>query len=583
MNSNVSNDAIIEAIRYIRDAPGTVYASDLIPILWGSLPDDEDLVRDKESKILETINCWGTELVHIDTTRTTRRPGMTEYVTNTDSRAVIDALICTDESQFRIHPASVRTSDASNGQVNVWRILSERDKGLATDSRWSHHPILEQASQRFLAVESSPLVLRTIDVAMLSQSIAEQTKLHKDIVIDLSQAYVENFDVSKVIDDLLPETRKTLMTRGFAIRARGAVFVGDQALFLLPQDCPVREADFERAIFACEHVGFDHSQFVDSEKGVNFRDATFTTAVDHVTFDGCEFTDSVELSFEDAVITDARVSFDHARFNGCSLFFYQTIATPTARITFIGTIFDNAEISFADSIMSAILFYDIANVPLCDFSFRHCESLAIENSSLANPLKLAAIEEISLAGSHLNGVLLEVREQDHGRGAHPKSWFLDALEHRDSSDATLAEELAGVKEVFHMMGEYDLEDDAFIRYMRHGSRRNPIVHFIISLLDLVGRFGTSPGRLVLSLGCVILVFFLVNTGLLMWFPGQFTGSIQGSLLADSALLTWGTFVQAGCQIEPSTAAMTAVLLAQTTVGWFFLGYFFVAFTRKTLR
>ncbi|MDR1392444.1 MAG: hypothetical protein LBJ62_00500 [Bifidobacteriaceae bacterium] len=593
LTAEASDDAVLAAIKLIRQAEGTVYAYDLIPVLWGSTPDDAPGITRYETQILATINRWGAELILPDTTRVTHRPGMSEYVTNIALRPVIDALVFEDASEFRIHPTAISAADQADGQVQLWRKmdparlaeLRELGPGQAEER-------LLAAKDRFLTVAGEPLNLNKPTDQRIADSVI-WPEPGSPLVLNLSDCYFEDFDLARVLGLLGSRAVSCYEGGGLAIDACRAVFSGQRTSFSPPPGSKVTmpRAELEGAVFDSPEVCFDHLEFAAGAADrrrtqtslLNLRDSTFTARVGRASFEQCKFTGG-GLSLEDASVVGCQISFDNTQFVACHLFFYQLIAGEQSKFTFVGSRFEESVVDFSDSSVPSLLFYDVRDMPQCDFTFRRCGALAMENCSLGNPIKLASVRRLSLAGSHLSGVLLHIRDGSGGsrrsnRRAR-KNWFLDALE--DGERSSLADELAAVKEVFHGMGEYELEDEAFIRHMRRVPR-SKAMWLVVRLLDALGRFGTSPSRVAVCLALTVVLFFFVNAGLLALVPDGFVGLLGGSVWADSALLTWASFVQAGTIVEPISAWTIGVSLFQTTAGWFFLGYFFVAFTRKTLR
>lgn len=582
--SEVDDEAVRAALRHLRECEGTAYARDLIPILWGPAA---ATTAEREARILPELNRWGLELVLQDRTRETTRTGMTEYVTNPEVRAIVDALAYEDGASYRFHPGAV-TVVRKGGRVVVDRAIPDAVVAVLDSPACAAHPQLAEARDAFRRYAEQPLVLAVATAASVRRTLIERHEPGTPLVVDLAGTYTEDFDLAEVLADLPTALQADAGAHGVRVVCRVAVVAGRRASFRATMGPASWTFDFERTIFTVSELSFDGSHSVSPRvqgrrsSSITFRDAAFADSVGSIGFVGSDL-GGFDLSFEDATIARAHMSFDGAAFADCGLFLYQLAAAPASTISFVGTRMEGVQLDLSDAVVGSLLFYDVGPLPAADFSFRRCEVLALENCSLTGSMKISSVQRLSLAGSHLNGLVLYVVERAGARGAASKAWLLDALERHGRRRGSIADELAALKEVFHGMGEYDLEDDAFVRYMRHIPRRG-IMRLLLPLLDVVGRFGTDPRRILGVLAVVLLVFWAVNTALLALAPDAFSGDIAGSpLVIDALLFTLSAFVQAVSPIEPTTAATVTVALVQTMAGWFFLGYFFVAFTRRTLR
>jgi hypothetical protein len=349
--------------------------------------------------------------------------------------------------------------------------------------------------------------------------------------------------------------------------------------------------NLNRAVFSASVVRFNDAVFnLEEHEGedgstVDFRDSNFCVRDGkeggrRVEFDHARLCGATsQISFEDAHIQKATLSFANVDFSKAKVDFYQTIFLGT-EVLFTQSVLQNSELHFADSRGGGVLLCDIAEVPRCDFSFRHAESLRVENSTLARPMKVASVKTVSLLGTSIVGSVICVasesgqgRKEDHGRSGKNKFWFLDALENLREDKPAPTEEFAATKEVFHAMGEYLLEDEAYVRYMRHrafGRRRG--VRGVYAVLNAVGRFGTSPGRVGGFLIGTFGLAYLINVISLCSHPEWFKGTVD-CIWLDAVAYTWSAFIQLGGPLSATNLASMILLLAEATFGWFVFGYF----------
>jgi len=628
-------ERIKRALKDVRERQGTAYAKDLIPILW---EDDPAGLSHTEQDVLKELNCWGLQLMVIDETRRTNQPGLAEYATTIEYRPIIDALAYGDETEkYRLHPLDIAVGDVDGTTVEITRRMPARLEKVLSSPEVNGDPQLKAAGDRYKGAMAKPLELPVVDSASLRAHVICGHKHPGPVVIDMSHTYSTDFCIRDVMAGLPKAIVGDAREFGVCVDGDGAILGGK--IVDLSGACgdgqdgghyPIRELNFVRAVFDAETITLANAKGVRPPKdgsarpSLSFKDTSFTPKVAKFTFEGCEFA-GFDLSFEDMTITQTHICFDGASLEGCGIYLYQMVADTDVKFTFVDANLGGASLDFSDSTVGTVVFYDVVPFPGANLSFRHCGSLALENCVLGEPIDIAAIDRLSLVGSRITGFVYVrdcVQIEENGEcklvpltyseayrsepcatPRHPRNrkfWILDALEvnakrrkelanqnvgavGQKKVDDALPEEFAALKEVFHAMGEYELEDEAFIRHMRTAEKRG-LMKVISPALDKLGGYGTSPGQISRALVIVLVAFWALNLGLLYLLPATaFAGHIGGCRLLEAFLFTWGAFVQGGLPLTAQSALTVGISLFETTVGWFFLGYFFVAFTRKTLR
>lgn len=577
---------VVDALRMIRDADGAVYSQDL----YEHFEIDPELsAHVKDTMVLEFLNDWVTPaIVEWDSTGSIDLSGAIELVSVHRFRTFLDLLTGMKSGVVpRLHPVAVERD--ADGQP-FFRYETDLEIPTITHANRTHWT--ESVERRYASITNQPFInLPTVTRDNLKNSITWDSVTHR-AVIDLSGKYVWDFS----IDDA-----KTLIG-GFSddfrirIHAMGAVFDGTKTDF---SDTVYDEIDLRWAVFNTAKVSFDRAAFsseADTEEGdtsriVNLRDTTFCSAVSHVDFDRIRCThETLKFSLEDAVVRGARLSFEKSEFGTTFFDFYQARFLNGASVQFLETSMGESRIDFADSNFQRsaeshhaagdVVFYRVEPLPVADLAFGKVGDLRIWNSTIENSIKFAGIDHVSLWRTSVTGGLVKVDLDTTGS----KLWFLDAV-HSPQRSSTMrpevANEFAVLKEVFHGQGEYDLEDEAFVRHMRFkpttlGGR------FSYWLLDIVGLFGTSPARIATSFLLAWLVWFSINLALLANFSDQYVNG-SGNVVADAVINTIAGLLQANAVVPPDSLLTHSLWLLQSFFGWFFLGYFFSALIRKTLR
>ena len=594
----VRDQRIARALRFIREAPGTVYSRDLYEML-DVLPGHGPASTTADDEVLAQLNSWfSQELVTREGTGSRSLPGMVEFVTVIEFRTFLDFLLdhvspLTQQGAggVPVHPDGVReVRDAGPGMVEVR--MSYPDLAIPGEAQAdTYREWANTIQQRYRTlVDSEARILRRVDQETWNQMALASGSGGGDaqglVEINLDDCYVEDVDFSVMLGASNP----------VRFRARHAVFAGHR--IGLGQ---VEYAGFDVSwsVFVATTVSVQGATFTidpadaDPALTVQWRDSTFCSSVRRICFDEIVVGGATRaLSFEDSQIRGARMTFYRGDLGRATLDFYQTKFLDGTTVEFVETDMANAGLRFVDATLigGAVVFYRVTPMPPSDFLFREAEEVRIENCSVDSSVRFANIKKMSLGGSAVSTALLVVVPHGDVAGdiGQNKFWFLDAIEHGRTPDdeldrkgSSLAAQFAAVKEVFHTMGEYDLEDEAFVRHMRFKKER-PLGRYTYRMLDHVGRFGTSPRRMVFSLLWVFCAFALLNWLLMVTLPSHFNAVPHHAFVAG-AVAAAAQLVQASGPVGPATSAMTLVFLAESVIGWFFLGYLLSGFVRKTLR
>jgi hypothetical protein len=599
--SRLTNEdkGLIRALRQIREADGATYSQDLFALFSV----DPDLpAADKDRAVLAELNGWldeSTPVVEIDSTGNQNLSGAIELVSIRQWRAFIDLLTSIDSGREpKLRPTSIYRDSRgveffTYEQMKSPQILDSERRHWASAVEAHFHTLTSHAEIALPRVTTKNLDERV--------SVDHEAKL---VTVDLSKTFTQDFSISDVkalVSDFSDDHRIRLL-------AHGAVFDGEKTDF---SKTVFSEVDLSWAVFNSTIVTFERSAFSaeasteenDSGRVINFRDSTFCDRVEHIDFDFIRCThETLKFSMEDSIVRGARISFEKAEFGSTFFDFYQAKFEKGARVQFLETDMGDSRLDFADSLfdpdetadpetrVADVIFYRIEPLPDADLAFGKVFDVRIENSTIENSLKFWGISRLSLWRTAVSGGLFKVDPDQNGS----KMWFLDTIQRAHEKPRRrdeIANEFAVLKEVFHGQGEYELEDEAFVRYMRFKQPRksaNRVVaalrrlRFGYRLLDTVGRFGTAPGKIAswflgTWLACLFMNF-LILPGSNYSLPSEF-----GQRSVDAIINTSAGLLQANPVIGIEGFVPNALWLFQSLVGWFFLGYFFSALIRKTLR
>lgn len=154
------------------------------------------------------------------------------------------------------------------------------------------------------------------------------------------------------------------------------------------------------------------------------------------------------------------------------------------------------------------------------------------------------------------------------------SHHLESMIYKEQNEYTsIMRQFAVLKELFHMQGDYDAEDKAFIAYMDAKAKAGRL-RLGYKLLKMVGGYGTKPLRiLVCMLLCVVVFFGLQCVCALALGNFQFWNVASVSFLGVLGL----------ANVEGVHWSIILVSFFESAIGLFLFSYFSVALVRRTLR
>lgn len=153
----------------------------------------------------------------------------------------------------------------------------------------------------------------------------------------------------------------------------------------------------------------------------------------------------------------------------------------------------------------------------------------------------------------------------------------------DDTSEDKAKQFSIIKENYHNLGEYENEDKAFVEYMR--CRRESLkLHqkIIDKIIDIIGLYATSPGRVAWTIAGVWLVFgvvfsicFKLNLLEVSPYSSHWTNGFYFSALTFMTISFGG--------MTPEHEVVKVLASIEGFLGLFLMAYFSVAVVRKTLR
>mgnify|MGYP001625440815 CR=1 FL=1 len=160
--------------------------------------------------------------------------------------------------------------------------------------------------------------------------------------------------------------------------------------------------------------------------------------------------------------------------------------------------------------------------------------------------------------------------------------------HNGSGDNhSKAAQFALIKENYHLIGQYDWEDQAFLAHMRCKKKAAVEDHryglaFGYSVIDIIGRYGLNPSRVAWAMLVTVIAYvFLYLTLFLITSDKPF-----GILLMDSIINSFFAFIGLGYSpllVISETYLLLCLITTESIIGYFLLSYFLVALVRRTLR
>lgn len=386
---------------------------------------------------------------------------------------------------------------------------------------------------------------------------------------------------------------------------------GDGNVSFLTTEFGEGDVDFTEADFGDGNVIFFGANF--GEGDVDFWDTKFGEG--DVTFSGAKIGDG-RIAFFNANFEEGYLDFSIANFEGGEVFFLN--------VKFGDVSFEGCSIKNLDFDTSIFNNYSDLRLLSCEYlAFINCTFRDIIDMRNTSDLEVY-IKSLNLRNSkNLGKIYMEWNKK-----LISKQYYIDKYNNqRKTNFKEKADQYRLLKENFHSLGQYDDEDSAYVGYKRcnmlaklfgqcTGSKVTKVVSIIWAWLtilprwlitDFIGKYGTSPGRVVLTMLFTLIGFGLLyyNTKGLSWDRNlyDFTDSL---FLQFSAIVSWInnilstnidskelfmcfnhsaiTFLTIGYgNTYPKTSQVATFSAIEGFMGMFLMSYFTVAFVRKVLR
>jgi len=368
--------------------------------------------------------------------------------------------------------------------------------------------------------------------------------------------------------------------------------------------------DFKNSVFGDGVVDFKFAKF--KEGNISFERARFGKGkkdFKNVEFGGgridlrrVDFNDG-DVSFEGAEFGNGKVIFRGSQFGAGHKIFDLSDFTQ-CEVNFDKVDFGNGSISFNQSNANQISFNACSFNCFTDFRFSSCKLLNMANSVVRDIIDMVpennevAIHEINMVNTRIIGrIFINWRENDVYNFIYNQkksTWFQKA------------EQFRILKENFRVNGQYEDEDNAYVEFKRCEAKANlgeaqkgSILkkllgylnyYFQVYVFDYVGRYATSPIRVLIN-GVLTIITF----GILYYLADTFLhgyGSIESTLpqginhshdFLNALYYSAITFFTIGYGDYFPEGILKLFAAFEGFSGVFLMSYFTVAFVRKILR
>lgn len=449
---------------------------------------------------------------------------------------------------------------------------------LAVDDTISSYKILK-STDKIVQVEYTFKGYGTHNIThpiITNDDICDLINAGEDINLDF--CYINNFNYRYISR----KTNKRPVLKNFT--ARLTFFDGNTS--------------FDNALFSDDDISFQFSHFENGVASFNnadfgngnlsFLNATFSCKT--LTFNFTDFNQGF-VAFDYSFFGAESVSFIESIFQGDFISFEDTIFT-SKRVTFYKNNLGNADISFEKCNASKSKFKFIRCKLLCheNFRFSNVRVLEIIDCIVDGTLVMDSstdtnvyIEQISFKNTKNLGIIFLDWERIKKAIA---LYAIDKPTDKYSAKRLLEEKAAQLqmlKKNFNNLGEYDIEDDAFVEYMRYNAKTQPPLRRLnLNLLDWIGCYGTKPIRVFATMLVLVLAFAAIFSGAIPFIQVSehrlFTGYGRGLYFSIITFFTIGYG-----DITPASWGAAVCAGVEGFLGVFFMSYFTVSIVRKTLR
>lgn len=368
--------------------------------------------------------------------------------------------------------------------------------------------------------------------------------------------------------------------------------------------------DFRMVTFTGEDIRFFNNTFFRAT--VEFSEASFTG---ECYFTWCKFIDSqayfrsllvqdCDFVFIDVILTNSDAIFEGPSFiNSNITFIVKQIGTEICNIIFTGMSCEKGRYDFSGNAVAGTLAFKGCYI---DNSLVlrgvHCSDLLIEGCTILGLLDLnsqqsnhVSFNSISLINSivsdkiYLDWEMLNIKKA--------------IIKQKGTTNKEKANQFLMLKENYSSLGLYEYEDEAYVEFKRQQRKgklkyyfsRNPIILYILRLIisplyllyhfmfryllvDLIGKYATSPLRVTISM-LLSIMLFSVPYYILIDFSGMPFHPIFSSIYFS--FVSFLTIGNTGIQAVPGMGMILTAI--EGFIGIFLMTYFTTAVVRKVLR
>ncbi|MEG1584109.1 MAG: potassium channel family protein [Anaerovorax sp.] len=285
--------------------------------------------------------------------------------------------------------------------------------------------------------------------------------------------------------------------------------------------------------------------------------------------------DSVAFSFRgEHAFFDGDTYFSRVVFKGKESSFANSIFA-AGGLTFCKMDFGGNTVDFTDVFAERVLFDHCAFRNHDKLKFKRVKELKLPGCVISQTLWITGAEILSFKGTiSLGYIYCDWEENQVGKAIFNNE---DTIEEKGRQFAML-------KQDYHRIGSYENEDKAFTAYMRCRRQRlrSKWLKALDGLIDLMGTYGTKPGRVAVTMLIVWIAFGSVFTGLdLVWgvlSQGVLENPLNGFYFSAITFLTIGYG-----DIVPLLTVAKILAPIEGLLGLFLMSYFTVSVVRRTLR
>ncbi len=369
------------------------------------------------------------------------------------------------------------------------------------------------------------------------------------------------------------------------------------------------EISFKIARFGNGNVNFHYARFGDGEKNferTNFGDGTvdfrkLELGTGRVNFNRAYF-GNTDVDFEGSEIINSRFNFKRAQFikGNLSFMLVQFIDT---ELFFDNTTFGDGDILFTNCNIANISFKYCHLNHYLDLRAEKIDYIDLSNTIVRDIIDLKPgqndvhIKSINFTGMRLLGRIFISWEENNVKNLIKSQ--LNSTTARNKAD-----QFRSLKENFHVTGQYQDEDHAYVEFKRYEAKDNLLTarnsknfwriiteypKFFIRWLvfDQIGLYATSPVRVLTSMLFIYILFSILYVILPLFTQARIVSSLGDpdrlGAVAVAFYHSVVTFLTIGYGDYYPSGAVRWLSGVEGFLGLFLMSYFTVAFVRKILR